>query len=414
MPGITQSGSKHAWLRVFAIGAILAAVVIAPPMGWAQQSGERLALLIGNASYPDANTPLISTKDAHALAEELRRNRFKVDLKENLGKVDMSAALATFVEKIGPGTVALFYFGGYGLQLGKQTYLLPVNAQIWSEPDIAREGTRLEEVLAALHRKGASIKIVIIDAARRNDYERRVRRGAMGLAAVRVPDNALIMYSTGPDKLVNENNAPWALTSLFMNELIKELRVPNARAEEVFNLVRQGVSQASLMEQIPWVSSSLVSPFSFSSAGPISPQPSLPGLPLLSLSPAPLRRHPLLPKSRCLQSEKARSSRTTPSKNALAARRWWSFQQASSEWALPRASPNAPPKRARNMQSRSPGRSLSESLRSPGMNSKPSFARRTIPATDAGRLKMAGRKSASVAPSVIPASRRAGTIPQFA
>jgi formylglycine-generating enzyme required for sulfatase activity len=255
---------------VVTILIVLAAWLIASSSTWAQQREARLALVIGNALYPDASVPLTSTKDARAVAEELRRDGFQVDLKENLGKADMRAALAAFTGKIAPGTTALLYFSGYGLQANRQTYLLPVNAQIWNEPDIARDGTRLDEVLAEMHRKGAGIKIAIVDAARRNPYERRVRPAPMGLSAISIPDNTLIMYSAAPDKLISESNAS---SSLFTNELIKELRVPNASAEEVFNRVRHGVSQVSRTEQIPWVSSSLVAAFSFSSSATPAPQP---------------------------------------------------------------------------------------------------------------------------------------------
>jgi len=263
---------------------LLAACLIVSSSAWAQQS---LALVIGNALYPDASVPLTSTKDARAVAEELRRNGFQVDLKENLGKADMRATLAAFTGKIAPGTTALFYFSGYGLQANRQTYLLPVNAQIWNEPDIARDGTRVDEVLAEMNRKGASVKIAIIDAARRNPYERRVRPAPMGLSAISIPDNTLVIYSAAPDKLISESNAAG---SLFTNELIKELRVPNSSAEEVFNRVRHGVSQASRTEQIPWVSSSLVAAFSFSASSTPPPPP-----PVVTPEPRPVPPPPVVP-----------------------------------------------------------------------------------------------------------------------
>ena len=46
---------------------------------------------------------------------------------------------------------------------------------------------------------------------------------------------------------------------------MKELRVPNGSAEDIFNRVRIGVSRASNNEQIPWLSSSLVELFYFGS-----------------------------------------------------------------------------------------------------------------------------------------------------
>jgi formylglycine-generating enzyme required for sulfatase activity len=253
---------------------LLAAFAIVPSAAWSQQREPRLALMIGNASYPDAATPLTSTADSRTLAEEFGRNGFVVDRRENLGKADMRAAIDSFVAKIGPGSIALFYFSGYGLQIAKQNYLIPVSAQIWKEGDVPLEGTSIDELLGEMHRKGGAIKIVIIDAARRNPYERRVRRVPVGLAAVSIPDNVLIMYSAAPDKLISDDGTA---ESLFTKELVKDLRGPKARAEEVFNRVRIGVYEASHAQQNPWISSSLVTQFDLgSSPAAVSPGPATP------------------------------------------------------------------------------------------------------------------------------------------
>jgi len=71
--------------------------------------------------------------------------------------------------------------------------------------------------------------------------------------------------------VINEGSGP---NSLFVGELIKELRVPNLTAEEVFNRARIGVSRASNNEQVPWVASSLVDEFYFGSPRPVATAPS--------------------------------------------------------------------------------------------------------------------------------------------
>src|SRR5437763_3483256 len=112
----------------FLLGAAIAGVLLAFSAA-SQQRVPRVALLIGNAAYPDASTPLSTTlRDARSLAEEFRRSDFDVDLKENLGKEDMQRAIDAFAGKIRSGTVALFYFSGYGIQVARQPYLMPIKA----------------------------------------------------------------------------------------------------------------------------------------------------------------------------------------------------------------------------------------------------------------------------------------------
>jgi formylglycine-generating enzyme required for sulfatase activity len=253
-----------------------------------QQRPARVALIIGNASYPDTSTPLSTTiRDARTLAEEFRRSEFDVDLKENVGKEDMQRAIDAFTGKIRNGMAALFYFSGYGIQVGRQTYLIPVNAQVWTEADVRRDGISVDALLAEMQRKGAKVKIVILDAARRNPFERRFRASAAGLAALDAPDGTLAMFSAAPGKVINDGSGA---NSLFVSELIKELRSPNLTAEEVFNRARVGVSRASNNEQVPWVASSLVEEFYFGAGRPVAtpaPTPTPAPAPAPTPTPAP-------------------------------------------------------------------------------------------------------------------------------
>jgi formylglycine-generating enzyme required for sulfatase activity len=267
------------WLCLSVVSAVLTTSALP------QQRAARVALVIGNDSYPDASTPLSTTiKDARTLAEEFRRSEFDVDLKENVGKEDMQRAVDAFTGKIRSGTVALFYFSGYGIQVARQTYLLPVNAQVWTEAEVRRDGVSVDALLAEMNRKGAKVKIIILDAARRNPFERRFRASAAGLAALDAPDGTLALYSAAPGKVINDGTGA---NSLFVSELIKELRSPNLTAEEVFNRARIGVSRASNNEQVPWVASSLLEEFYFGSSRPVATAPAATPAPAPAATPAP-------------------------------------------------------------------------------------------------------------------------------
>src|SRR5262249_21179415 len=103
----------------------------------AVKKGSRLALIIGNGHYPDANEPLAQPiNDARALSGALRRNGFDVDVVEDATKDDMSRAVARLKDKIRPDSVVMLFFGGYGVQVGRESYMLPVDATIWKEIDV--------------------------------------------------------------------------------------------------------------------------------------------------------------------------------------------------------------------------------------------------------------------------------------
>jgi uncharacterized caspase-like protein len=225
-----------------------------------------VALVIGNAAYPDAELTLSQPlNSARALADELRGKGFDVVRGENLGKQEMHRAIETFTAKITPGSTALIFFSGFGIQASRKTYLIPVNAQIWIEDDVRRAGVSVEPILGELESRGAGVKLIILDASRRNPFERRFRGFSAGLAGIYAPDDTLVMYSAAPGKVVNDAGDEH---SVLMAELIAQMRLPGQTAEEAFNRTRLAVSQASQRNQVPWVSSSLIASFFFGSPAP--------------------------------------------------------------------------------------------------------------------------------------------------
>jgi hypothetical protein len=262
-------------------------------------AAERFALVIGNAKYPDAEAPLKEPiNDARDIADELKRDGFTVDVGENLTGDGMHRAFDKLYGRVKPGSIALVFFSGFGVQSSRQSYMIPVDAQIWTEPDVRRDGFSLETVLGEINSRGAGVKIALIDASRRNPFERRFRSFSAGLAPVIAPNGTLVMYSAALSSVISDNGGDH---SLFVQELLKEIRVPDLMAEETLNRTRVGVTRASRSEQVPWISSSLAEDFSFipgalgSSVPSSSPRPSAPG-PVAALpQSAPVPQPPPLP-----------------------------------------------------------------------------------------------------------------------
>ena len=224
----------------------------------------RLALVIGNGHYPDASAPLTqSINDARALSSSLRKNGFDVDMVEDATKDDMVRAVNRLKSRIKRDSVVMLFFGGYGIQAGRESYMLPVDAVIWKEKDVRRQGVSIEGVLEMMKEQGAKAKLVVVDASRRNPYERRFRSYSHGLAPISASDNALILTSAAPGKVVDDGKGEHSvLVSEFLNNLSKQ-----GSAESVFNKTRLAISRASEGDQVPTVSSSLLEDVQFGEAG---------------------------------------------------------------------------------------------------------------------------------------------------
>jgi hypothetical protein len=273
------------------LGLILSVTSTVPCLA----AGDRYALVIGNAKYPDADAPLKEPiNDVRDVADELKRDGFAVDIGENLTGEAMRRAFDRLYGKIKPGSVALIFYSGFGVQSARQSYLIPVDAQIWTEPDVRRDGFSLETVLGEINSRGAGVKIALVDASRRNPFERRFRSFSAGLAPVVAPNGTLVMYSAALSSVVSDNGGDH---SLFVRELLKEMRVPDQMAEETLNRTRVGVTRASNREQQPWISSSLAEDFSFmpgaggskptAPVGSVTPSPSPTAVAATTPTPSP-------------------------------------------------------------------------------------------------------------------------------
>jgi uncharacterized caspase-like protein len=249
----------HAALNMRALDA--AKAIATEPGDAAADRPSRIALVIGNGHYPDANGPLTQPiNDARALTASLRRDGFDVDVVEDATRDDITRAVARLKSKVKPDSVVMLFFGGYGIQAAGESYMIPVDATIWKEDDVRRDGVSVESVLDAVKEYGACAKLVVLDASRRNPYERRFRTFSHGLAPIGAPDNALILTSATPGQVADDSSGQ---NSVLMAELLHNLNAQAAAAETVFDQTRVAISRASDGAQVPSLSSSLLEDIRF-------------------------------------------------------------------------------------------------------------------------------------------------------
>ena len=59
--------------------------------------------------------------DASGLASAMSRRGFDVDLVKDATKADMANAIERLKSRIRPGSVVMLFFGGYGVQSGRES-----------------------------------------------------------------------------------------------------------------------------------------------------------------------------------------------------------------------------------------------------------------------------------------------------
>jgi hypothetical protein len=170
------------------------------------------------------------------------------------------------------------------VQVDGENFIVPVDAKIQSEADIAKEAVRLADVMSALAAVPSKMRIVILDACRNNPFA--TAKQTRGLAIVDAPTGSIVAYSTAPGTEATDGaGAHSPYTAAF----IEVAQQPRVQIEQLFKQVRLKVHEATKGQQTPWESSSLTSDFWFLPANEA---------PAALVASAPAAQAPRLPQQR--------------------------------------------------------------------------------------------------------------------
>ena len=229
------------------------------PTNEGRNEDARYALVIGNSSYK--SSPLDNpVNDAQDMAASLRRLGFFVIEKENSSKKDMVESIREFGDLIAKGGVGLFYYAGHGMQINGKNYLIPINANIQHEDEVAYESVDVDRLLSKLDSAGNRLNIVILDACRNNPFARSFRGSKRGLARLNAPLGTLIAYATSPNSVASDGKRG-ERNGLYTKYLLANMEIPDLEIGQMFRRVRRAVRIATNKDQIPWESSSMEGTF---------------------------------------------------------------------------------------------------------------------------------------------------------
>ncbi|NNF17110.1 MAG: peptidase C14, partial [Gammaproteobacteria bacterium] len=236
--------------RLAAIVVTGVAIALASATGHA---GSRVALIIGNSDYQWS--PLKNpANDASDMAAVLTDLGFDVDVQTDVRRVAMHRAIRQFGNKLEGAEIGLFYYAGHGVQVEGRNYLVPVDADIREEDEVAFETIDAGRILQKMESAKNPVNIVVLDACRNNPFASNSRTASRGLARMDSPIGSLLLYATAPNKTAADGEGR---NGVLTGNLIEHLTEPGLPLNEVILRTRVGVMEETSNQQVPWSASSL-------------------------------------------------------------------------------------------------------------------------------------------------------------
>ena len=214
----------------------------------------KTALVIGNSEYqyfPKLQQPM---QEAMSMKAALERIGFDVVYVTDGSYDRMYDALAVFEQKLKQrGGIALFHFGGHGIQVNGGNYLLPVDKDIPDERRVRSRAMNASEVVDLMAAAGSTTNIIILDACRDNPLPAQSRSAkSRGLAILHAPVNTVVVYSAEAGETAEDG--------VFTPTLLEYLESPGWSFTEVLRKTRRAVYEKTDGRQTPGAYDQLFEP----------------------------------------------------------------------------------------------------------------------------------------------------------
>jgi hypothetical protein len=219
---------------------------------------KRVALVIGNSAYKTVGPLGNPVNDAAAVSALLKSAGFAAVEVYDAGLTTLRRAVADFSEAANDADMAVVYFAGHGIEVDRANYLIPVDAKLARDFDIADETVALDRVLQAIE-PAKRLRLVILDACRNNLFISSMRRStrSVGRGLVRVDPataDTLVAFAAREGTVADDGGGK---NSPFTAALLKHLTTPGLDIRLALGRVRDEVRVATQNKQEPFVYGSL-------------------------------------------------------------------------------------------------------------------------------------------------------------
>ena len=243
--------------------SIVSAVVLLVITSISALAAGKVALVIGNGAYVNANKLPNPPNDASDMSAALQKMGFTVIGGTDLDYAAMGAKIGEFEDAARDADVTLFFYAGHGLQVNGRNFLVPINAKLDRESSLQFEAIDAETVLRSMSGSGKTA-IALLDACRDNPLSRSFARSLGKTRSTAVQQGLAVPAIAGGGMLIGFATAPGDVAadgdgrnSPFTTALLKNIATPGLEIQQLMTRVKADVFETTKESQEPWHNSSL-------------------------------------------------------------------------------------------------------------------------------------------------------------
>ncbi|NXY00156.1 MALT1 protein, partial [Centropus bengalensis] len=124
----------------------------------------KVALLVGNNHYEHHPNLLAPVMDVFELSRLLEQLEFQVVSLLDLNKAEMVAAVSQFLQLLGKGVYAIFYYAGHGYEHSGRNYMVPVDAP---QPYVPENCISVQRILQKMQQQRTALNLILLDTCRK-------------------------------------------------------------------------------------------------------------------------------------------------------------------------------------------------------------------------------------------------------
>ena len=216
----------------------------------------RVALVIGNDNYQDkVHFPSLKVcrNDVDSMATALKASGFYVLTVKDGNRKVIKENIDKFIEMLPANDVALVYYSGHGAEMDSRNYIIPTDLM---NPRTGNEVVKLmfknsaidvqSTIMSAFAKRQDKVNFLIIDACRvslednSRPNSKAPKTGNDNFSNNDQQPGTTIVFATGERQKSFESKGN---NSVFTNELLKHMLIPNLSYKDVFNNAAAGTEE---------------------------------------------------------------------------------------------------------------------------------------------------------------------------